>query len=337
MKARTRSIRRTGRSGPGVRALIRLSLSGVACAVGLGEGIEVPVSLVPAHAGQSPKRVQARFRCPPARSSSTTRSKGFGFIASDDGQDVFLHASALPAGTPSLKQGTRLEFGVADGKKGCQALSVRVLDAPPSLAKLTRKPADDMAIIIEDLVKLLDGIGADLRRGRYPSGAHGQEGRRGAAQGRRRSRRLSTRTSPRRARRAPCRPADGPSPRAREPDDTLPSSPRAPLDEPDERLIAAHDLARAALLEITSAGRSATTVGYDARRRRGASRSASRTACPAIPAGIWTVSVAQRRGRAPTVLEAELLPGEGALLAPDWVPWSERLADYQAAQLAHAG
>ena len=61
--------------------------------------------------------------------------KGFGFITSDDGQDVFLHATALPAGTTAPKAGTRLEFGVADGKRGLQALSVRVLEAPPSLAK----------------------------------------------------------------------------------------------------------------------------------------------------------------------------------------------------------
>lgn len=99
--------------------------------------------------------------------------KGFGFITTDDGQDVFLHATALPAGAPGPKAGTRLEFGVADGKRGLQALSVRVLEAPVSTAKRTRKSADDMAVIVEDLVKLLDGIGSDLRRGRYPSGAHG--------------------------------------------------------------------------------------------------------------------------------------------------------------------
>ena len=101
--------------------------------------------------------------------------RGFGFLASEDGDEVFLHASALPAGVETVKPGTRVEFGVADGKKGPQALSVRILEAPASVAKAARKPAEDMAIILEDLIKLLDGISNGMRRGRYPDDKHSRQ------------------------------------------------------------------------------------------------------------------------------------------------------------------
>jgi CspA family cold shock protein len=94
--------------------------------------------------------------------------RGFGFIASDEGDEVFLHASALPAGVQAPKPGTRVDFGVADGRRGPQALSVKVLDPLPSVVKAHRKPADDMAVIVEDLIKVLDNVGNGLRRGRYP-------------------------------------------------------------------------------------------------------------------------------------------------------------------------
>ena len=101
--------------------------------------------------------------------------KGFGFIASDDGSEVFLHISALPAGTTSIRPGSRVEFGIVDGKRGAQALSVRVLDAPPSLAKLSRKPADEMAVIVEDLIRLLDHLGGGLKHGKYPESSNGKK------------------------------------------------------------------------------------------------------------------------------------------------------------------
>jgi cold shock protein len=94
--------------------------------------------------------------------------RGFGFIASDEGDEVFLHASALPAGITAPKPGARVDFGVADGRRGPQALSVKLLDPVPSVVKAHRKPAEDMAIIVEDVIKLLDNVGNSLRRGRYP-------------------------------------------------------------------------------------------------------------------------------------------------------------------------
>ena len=47
--------------------------------------------------------------------------------------DGILRA-ALPAGTV-LRSGQRVEFGVAEGRRGVQALQVRVLDSPPTVAK----------------------------------------------------------------------------------------------------------------------------------------------------------------------------------------------------------
>ncbi len=101
--------------------------------------------------------------------------KGFGFLSRDDGGDVFVHTSALPDGATSLKPGTRVEFGVAEGKRGEQALSVTVLDVPPSVVSAQRKPPEDMAIIVEDLIKLLDQMGNQLRRGKQPAGPEAEK------------------------------------------------------------------------------------------------------------------------------------------------------------------
>lgn len=100
--------------------------------------------------------------------------KGFGFIQGDDGQEVFLHASVLPSGA-EVQTGTRLEYGVADGKRGLQALSVRVIEAPTRAPRHDRKSADEMAVIVEDLVKLLDGLGERLKRGQYPERARSRQ------------------------------------------------------------------------------------------------------------------------------------------------------------------
>ena len=101
--------------------------------------------------------------------------KGFGFLSRDDGGEVFVHSSALPAGVAALKPGSRVEFGIVDGRRGEQALTVKLLDPLPSVAAGSRKPADDMAVIVEDVIKLLDDVSNSLRRGHYPDKVHGNK------------------------------------------------------------------------------------------------------------------------------------------------------------------
>ncbi|MFD3488243.1 cold-shock protein [Streptomyces sp. NPDC058665] len=101
------------------------------------------------------------------------REKGFGFLSRDDGGDVFVHSSVLPAGVDALKPGQRVEFGVVAGQRGDQALSVTVIDPAPSVAAAQRRKPDELASIVQDLTTLLESITPTLERGRYPDKAQG--------------------------------------------------------------------------------------------------------------------------------------------------------------------
>jgi CspA family cold shock protein len=97
------------------------------------------------------------------------KDKGFGFLTSDDGGDVFVHKAALPAGVEELRAGQRVEFGVVDSRKGAQALSLKLIEAPPSVAELRRRPAEELHGLIEDMIKVLEAkVMPDLRRNRFP-------------------------------------------------------------------------------------------------------------------------------------------------------------------------
>ncbi|MEU6522471.1 cold-shock protein [Streptomyces sp. NPDC046924] len=101
--------------------------------------------------------------------------KGFGFLSRDDGGDVFVHSSVLPAGVETLKPGQRVEFGVVAGQRGDQALSLTVIDPTPSVAAAQRKKPDELASIVQDLTTLLENLAPNLEKGRYPDRTSGKQ------------------------------------------------------------------------------------------------------------------------------------------------------------------
>lgn len=109
-----------------------------------------------------------------------------------------------------------------------------------------------------------------------------------------------------------------------------------PVPEPTTPTMQELELALAALDEIAPAG----TVGeaQGALAEGGALGQAHvvvirhASLLGGYPDWSWTVLLSRGLEGGPTVLEVALLPGETSLLAPAWVPWSERLADYLAAK-----
>ncbi|WP_024793886.1 cold-shock protein [Tomitella biformata] len=102
--------------------------------------------------------------------------KGFGFLSQEGGEDVYVRAEALPEGVESLKAGQKVEFGMVTGRRGPQALSVKVLEPAPTIKRggarreeSNRRPADELHGMVEDMIMLLESkVQPDLRRGKYP-------------------------------------------------------------------------------------------------------------------------------------------------------------------------
>jgi CspA family cold shock protein len=102
--------------------------------------------------------------------------KGFGFLSQEDGEDVYVRSSALPAGVEELKAGQRVEFGIASGRRGPQALSLKLIEPPPTLTKPRREGSvehkhspDELHGMVEDMITLLESVlQPELRKGRYP-------------------------------------------------------------------------------------------------------------------------------------------------------------------------
>ncbi|RIK10870.1 MAG: DUF3027 domain-containing protein [Acidobacteria bacterium] len=96
--------------------------------------------------------------------------------------------------------------------------------------------------------------------------------------------------------------------------------------KPDNVLTSAVEVARAAAEEIAEPGTVGEHLGVVMEDERVATHSFACTA-GAYPGWRWAVTLSRvPRARTATVSEVHLLPGEGALLSPDWVPYAERLA-----------
>ena len=118
-------------------------------------------------------------------------------------------------------------------------------------------------------------------------------------------------------------------------DAAAPAEAPAPVFEPDAVLLDAVDLARRALLEVTAPETVGSVVGHVAEDEHVLTLYFAADLA-GYPGWRWSVTIARVDDAEPTVLETELMPGDAALLAPEWIPWSERLAEYRAAQEAAA-
>lgn len=105
------------------------------------------------------------------------------------------------------------------------------------------------------------------------------------------------------------------------------------LPEDDPRAAPVIALARAALEQIAPAGQLGAFSDIVAEDGE-VFAVRFRAAVPGYPEWLWSASLVQLPGLEPSVLEVGLLPGPGALLAPAWVPWAERLAEYEAGRSA---
>ena len=98
---------------------------------------------------------------------------------------------------------------------------------------------------------------------------------------------------------------------------------------PDPVLLAARDQARVALAEITDPAMIGAEVGHEVEEAHVLTL-LFECRLAGYPGWRWAATLARTSEDAPaTVLEVELLPGPDSVIAPDWVPWSERLAQYR--------
>ncbi|MCS5480478.1 cold-shock protein [Corynebacterium sp. YIM 101645] len=101
--------------------------------------------------------------------------KGFGFVSNPGDEDVFVGKQVLPEGVDELVPGQRIEFDFAAGRRGPQALRVKILDTPRRRPAQRRKP-EELGSLVQDLMTVLETqVQPGLAAGRYPDRQTGRQ------------------------------------------------------------------------------------------------------------------------------------------------------------------
>lgn len=101
--------------------------------------------------------------------------KGFGFVSNPGEEDVFVNRAVLPKGVEELVQGQRIEFDFASGRRGPQALRVKILDSPRRKHASARKP-EELGSMISDVITVLETqVQPQLAAGHYPDRKMGRQ------------------------------------------------------------------------------------------------------------------------------------------------------------------
>ena len=103
--------------------------------------------------------------------------RGYGFVSNPGNEDCYVSKQVLPDGVEELHQGQRIDFDFAAGRRGPQALRVKILDTP----RVSKKPQqkyepEKLHGMVSDLVTLLESkVQPLLRSGRYPDRKTGHQ------------------------------------------------------------------------------------------------------------------------------------------------------------------
>ena len=103
--------------------------------------------------------------------------RGYGFVSNPGNEDCYVSKQVLPDGVEELHQGQRIDFDFAAGRRGPQALRVKLLDTPRVSKKSQHKyEPEKLHGMVSDLVTLLESkVQPLLRSGRYPDRKTGHQ------------------------------------------------------------------------------------------------------------------------------------------------------------------